>query len=84
MDGFLLNIPAFGFENNSVAIDINVRYNSNGVLSYYEFSYGGHILVDFKTYIWELPIEYLYVFIGLIVILALETIIYIYIRKKGR
>jgi hypothetical protein len=46
-NGYLLNIPAYGFENNSVAIDINVTYNSNGVLTYYEFSYGGQTLCSY-------------------------------------
>ncbi|MFX1344283.1 MAG: hypothetical protein ACFFBC_02135 [Promethearchaeota archaeon] len=45
-NGYLLNVPALGFENNSVAIDIEVNYNSDGVLSYYEFSYGGLTLVS--------------------------------------
>jgi len=44
-NGYLLNIPALGFENNSGAIDIEVNYNSDGALTYYEFSYGGEMLV---------------------------------------
>ncbi|MFX1297893.1 MAG: hypothetical protein ACFFD2_23980 [Promethearchaeota archaeon] len=88
-DGFLIDIPALGFENNSAAININVKYNSKGVLSYYKFSYGGKLLVDFITgkYIPEnerLPVEYFFVFIGLTAILFVEIILYIYMRKGRR
>ncbi|MFW9942347.1 MAG: hypothetical protein ACFFFT_15015 [Candidatus Thorarchaeota archaeon] len=44
-NGYSLNVPALGFENNSEAIDIDVTYDSNGYLTYYEFSYGGQMLV---------------------------------------
>lgn len=47
-NGYALHVPALGFENNSAAIDINVTYNSNGVLTYYEFSYGGAMLTTYK------------------------------------
>jgi hypothetical protein len=89
LDGFLIDIPALGFENNSAAININVKYNSKGVFSYYKFSYGGKPLVDFITgkYIPEnerLPVEYIFVFIGLTAILFVEIILYIYMRKGRR
>ncbi|MFX0137385.1 MAG: hypothetical protein ACFFDN_27345 [Candidatus Hodarchaeota archaeon] len=45
-NGYSINIPALGLENNSVAIDIDVTYDSNGVLTYYQFSYGGQMLVS--------------------------------------
>ncbi|MHA1234004.1 MAG: hypothetical protein ACTSO6_05685 [Promethearchaeota archaeon] len=85
--GFLINIPALGFENNSEAININIKYNSNGVLSYYKFSYGEKTLVTFipGEYIpvhERVPVEYYFVFIGLIAILVVETIVYTYIRKR--
>jgi len=47
-NGYSLNVPALGFENNSAAIDIDVKYNSKGVLRYYEFSYGEKMLVKYK------------------------------------
>jgi len=88
-NGFLLDIPALGFENNSAAININVRYNSKGVLSYYKISYGGKTLVDFKPgkYIPEherVPDEYYFVFIGLASILIIEIIIFIYMQKRRK
>jgi hypothetical protein len=85
-NGFLIDIPGLGFENNSVAININVRYNSKGVLSYYRFSYGGMTLVDFSPgkFIPEherVPDQYIFVFIGLAALLLVEIIFYVYIRK---
>lgn len=53
-NGYSLNVPARGFENNSVAIDIQVKYNSNGVLTYYEFKYGGKLLVNYWLYVPDL------------------------------
>ncbi|NHJ24297.1 MAG: hypothetical protein EAX89_06960 [Candidatus Lokiarchaeota archaeon] len=46
-NGFTLNVPPLGFDNNSVAIDIEVNYDANGVLTYYEFSYGAQMLVKY-------------------------------------
>jgi hypothetical protein len=88
-NGFLVNIPALGFENNSVAIGIKVTYNSNGALSYYEFSYGAQPLVNFipGRYVPEqekVPIQYIYVFIGLTAILIVEILIYICMQKGRR
>jgi hypothetical protein len=83
INGFLINIPAFGLENNSVAIDIDVRYNSNGVLSYYKFLYGGQPLLSFilNGYVQKIPVQYIYVFIGLTAILLVEISLYIFMRK---
>lgn len=88
-NGFIVNIPALGFQNNSVSIEIKVTYSMNGVLSYYEFSYGVQKLAVFKagSYIPEqerVPNQYIYVFIGLISILVVEIFIYIYLRKGRR
>ena len=85
-NGFLISIPAFGFENNSAAININVKYNSKGVLSYYKFSYGGNTLVAFipgkYTPVHErVPDQYYFTFIGLTAILIVEMVFYIYMRK---
>jgi hypothetical protein len=85
-DGFLIDIPALGFDNNSAAININVKYNSNGVLSYYKFSYGGNTLVDFIPGNFvpqheQVPDQYIFVFFGLTAILFAELIFYIYSRK---
>ncbi|HEC37748.1 MAG TPA: hypothetical protein ENI29_05885 [bacterium] len=55
-NGYSLHVPALGFEQNSVAIDISVKYNSIGVLSDYEFSYGGKKLVKYWSYISPKPI----------------------------
>lgn len=87
-DGYLLDVPASGFENNSVAINVNVKYNSKGVLSLYKFSYGGKSLLDFVpgTYIPEnerVPDQYIYMFIGLSIIFAVEVVVYIVIRKRS-
>ena len=46
-NGYSLSVPAWGYENNSVSIDINVKYNSKGILSSYEFFYGGLQLIDY-------------------------------------
>jgi hypothetical protein len=88
LNGFLINIPALGFENNSVAIDINCTYNSNGVLSYYEFSYGGQTLVDFTrdgyVYVFPVPKQYIYIFFGLTAIFVVEIILYLYMRRRRK
>ncbi|MFX1324467.1 MAG: hypothetical protein ACFE8N_05890 [Promethearchaeota archaeon] len=88
-NGFIVNIPALGFQNNSATIEIKVTYSMNGVLSFYEFSYGAQRLAVFKAgaYIPEqerVPNQYVYVFIGLISILVVEIFIYIYLRKGRR
>ncbi|NHJ20919.1 MAG: hypothetical protein EAX91_08260 [Candidatus Lokiarchaeota archaeon] len=85
-NGYSIDIPALGFENNSAAININVKYNSKGVLSSYKFSYGGKTLLDFVPgkFIPEherVPDEYYFIFIGLAVILLAEIVFYIYMRK---
>jgi len=85
-EGFFLHVPPLGFENNSVAIDIKITYNSDGVLSHYEFLYGGQTLVKFilGRYIPEqekVPVEYIYVFIGLTTILIVEILFYSLLRK---
>lgn len=46
-NGYSINVPAWGYENNTAAIDINVKYNSKGVLELYEFLYGGNVLVNY-------------------------------------
>lgn len=46
-NGYSLTIPALGFENNSVAINIDVTYNSNSVLTYHRFRYGGQTLAEY-------------------------------------
>jgi hypothetical protein len=86
-NGYIIDIPALGFENNSVAIKIRVNYDSRGVLSYYTFSYGDKTLVDFipGKYIPEnerLPIQYIYMFIGLSVIFVVMTIFYFGMRRR--
>ncbi|MFX1364937.1 MAG: hypothetical protein ACFFCE_16090 [Promethearchaeota archaeon] len=87
-NGFLIYVPPLGFENNSAAINIKVNYNSKGVLSNYEFLYGGLKLVKFIAgdYIPEnerIPNQYIFILIGLTVILFVEIIMYIY-KQKGR
>ena len=86
-NGYLIDIPALGFENNSLAININVKYDSSGALSYYKFSYGDKTLVSFipGKYIPEnerLPGQYIYMFIGLSVIFVVELGIYFVTRKR--
>jgi hypothetical protein len=49
-NGYSISVPAWGYENNTVAFDINVKYNSRGVLTYYEFIYGGDILTKYWIY----------------------------------
>ena len=88
LNGYLLDVPALGFENNSVAINVNVKYNSKGVLSLYKFSYGGQSLLEFVpgTYIPEnerVPDQYIYMFISLSIIFAVEVLVYIVIRKRS-
>lgn len=85
-NGFLIEIPAFGFENNSATINIDIKYNSKGVLSYYKFSYEGNTLISFVPGkyipIYErVPDQYYFVFIGLAVILLVEIIFYIFLGK---
>jgi hypothetical protein len=46
-NGYSLNVPPWGYENNSAAIDINVKYDSKGLLTEYEFLYGGKLLVNY-------------------------------------
>jgi len=46
-NGYSLNVPAQGFESNSYALYIKVKYNSNGILAYYEFTYGGQRIVSY-------------------------------------
>ena len=86
-NGYLIDIPALGFENNSLAININVKYDSSGALSYYKFSYGDKTLVSFipGKYIPEnerLPGQYIYMFIGLSVIFVVELGIYFVTRNR--
>ena len=85
-NGYLIDIPALGFENNTAAININVKYNSKGILSYFKFSYGGQTLLDFKPgkFIPEherVPEEYYFLFIGLMIVLLAEIVFYIFIGK---
>ena len=49
-NGYSLSVPAWGYENNSGSIDINVKYNSRGVLAEYEFFYGGLLLTKYWLY----------------------------------
>lgn len=46
-NGYSLYIPPWGFENNSAAMDIHVRYDSKGVLRSWEFLYGDILLVRY-------------------------------------
>lgn len=46
-NGYSIDIPALGLENNTVAIDIDVEFDSSGVLTYYQFSYGTDMLVEY-------------------------------------
>lgn len=46
-NGYALHIPAGGFENNTRAIDIQVKYNPKGVFTYYKFSVGEYILIKY-------------------------------------
>jgi hypothetical protein len=85
-NGFSLNIPTLGFENNSEAIKIDISYDIEGVLSLYEFSYGGLTLVNFERGIYipeseKVPFEYMFIFLGLTVALLVEIILYLYVRK---
>jgi hypothetical protein len=50
-DGYSLNVPVGGFENNTEAIDVEVKYNSNSVLNYYEYSYGEKTLAKYWIHI---------------------------------
>jgi len=86
-NGFLIGIPAWGFQNNSVPINITVAYNSRGVLSYYKFSYGGQMLVEFvlghySPQVFQIPYDLM--IIGLAAILLVEIIVFVYIRRGGR
>ena len=78
-NGFLIHVPALGFEDNFVAIDIDVKYDANGVLDYYRFIYGGKLLIDFgfpqpSTVIISLS-DILTIFWGGVFILAVVLII---------
>ncbi|KKK96059.1 hypothetical protein LCGC14_2666590, partial [marine sediment metagenome] len=55
-NGYTLNVPAEGFENNSEAIDIRVEYNPSGEIRDYEFSYGGKKLVKYWSYVLPPPL----------------------------
>jgi hypothetical protein len=88
-NGYSLSVPALGFENNHIPINISVRYNSNGVLSYYEFSSG-----DIKlTKYWlhepsDMPKVVLAVFIIVIILLILMVVgvtigLTVFMKKKG-
>ncbi len=55
-NGYKLNVPAEGFENNSEAIEINVEYNQRGQLRDYEFSYGEKLLVKYWSYVLPPPL----------------------------
>ncbi|KKM15499.1 hypothetical protein LCGC14_1695490, partial [marine sediment metagenome] len=46
-DGYIINVPVGGYENNTVAITITVTYDSNGVLTYSSFEYGTDMLYDY-------------------------------------
>ena len=55
-DGYSLHVPIQGFDNNSEIIDIDVRYNSNGVLTSYKFLYGEKLLTYYRLDIPENPV----------------------------
>ena len=89
-NGFLIHVPILGFQDNSVPIDINVTYNTNGVLTYYEFSYGQPLLkLELSNYLLELEerekndliVQYAIVFGVLSAVLAVEIFAYIYMKK---
>jgi len=46
-DGYLMNVPAYGYIGNSLPIKINITYNSDSVLSYFSIEYGGDMLLDY-------------------------------------
>ncbi len=46
-NGYSMSVPAYGYINNSLPIEINSTYNANGAINYYSFDYGGSLLFDF-------------------------------------
>jgi hypothetical protein len=46
-NGFSMDVPVMGYENNSLAIRINTTYDANGTLTYNSFEYGGYMLYDY-------------------------------------
>ncbi|MFX1345054.1 MAG: hypothetical protein ACFFBC_15125 [Promethearchaeota archaeon] len=46
-NGYSMYSPAMGFGNNSLSIRINTTYDTNGILTYHSFEYGGVILYEF-------------------------------------
>ncbi|MFX0001128.1 MAG: hypothetical protein ACFE9Q_12215 [Candidatus Hodarchaeota archaeon] len=46
-NGYSIYVPTFGFENNTALINIDVAFDTNGVLTYYQFTYGSDMLIDY-------------------------------------
>ena len=46
-NGYSINVAPGGYENNTYTLEINVKYNSKGVLEEYEFIYGGGVLANY-------------------------------------
>ena len=54
-NGFQLYSAPMAFGNNSVAITVNVTYDSNGVLETYLFAYGDDVLTDITRGVTQAP-----------------------------
>ncbi|MHA1915125.1 MAG: hypothetical protein ACW986_11585 [Promethearchaeota archaeon] len=84
-NGYSLHIPAWGFENNSSPIDIEVKYNSNGVLNNYKFLYGGLILINYLIHVTPLiPEALILTIVWSVAIFAVIVIIVLIARKLGK
>ena len=84
-NGYSLHVPTLGFENNTAPLDIQVKYNSNGVLTYYKFTYGGTILIKYWLYTRPIISEDLILAIiySSVVIVSIIFVVLI-IRKVGK
>ncbi|MBY8985689.1 MAG: hypothetical protein KGD65_11505 [Candidatus Lokiarchaeota archaeon] len=49
-NGYQMNVPVAGYENNTLPITITSTYGSNGALIYYSMAYGSDILYE---YLWD-------------------------------
>jgi len=87
-NGYSLNVPTRGFENNTVPINISVTYNSDGVLTYYEFSSEGIKLTKYTLHVPSgMPQLVLTVFVTVIVLLILMVVgvtigLTVFMKKK--
>jgi len=55
-NGYSMSVPAYGYINNSLPIEINATYNANGALTYNSFEYGGSLLYDYELSSYELDV----------------------------